>query len=47
MNWSWLAPAMLEYFYTQASPNDYFIGSLGGPGYVLVSVISNKMMAKA
>jgi hypothetical protein len=34
MNWSWLAPAMLEYFYTQASPNDYFIGSLGGPGYV-------------
>ena len=34
MNWSWLAPAMLEYFYTQAYPNDYFIGSLGGPGYV-------------
>ncbi len=34
MNWSWLAPAMLEYFYTQATPNDYFIGSLGGPGYV-------------
>ncbi len=34
MNWAWLAPAMLEYFYTQASPNDYFIGSLGGPGYV-------------
>jgi len=34
MNWSWLAPAMLEYFYTQASANDYFIGSLGGPGYV-------------
>ncbi len=34
MNWSWLAPAMLEYFYTQASQNDYFIGSLGGPGYV-------------
>jgi hypothetical protein len=34
MNWSWLAPAMLEYFYTEATPNDYFIGSLGGPGYV-------------
>jgi hypothetical protein len=34
MNWSWLAPAMLEYFYTQAMSNDYFIGSLGGPGYV-------------
>ena len=34
MNWSWLAPALLEFFYTQATPNDYFIGSLGGPGYV-------------
>jgi hypothetical protein len=34
MNWSWLSPAMLEYFYTEATPNDYFIGSLGGPGYV-------------
>lgn len=34
MNNSWLAPVMLEYFYTQATPNDYFIGCLGGPGYV-------------
>lgn len=34
MNYSWLAPAMLEYFYSQATPNDYFIGCLGGPGYV-------------
>jgi len=34
MNWLWQAPAMLEFFYTQALPNDYFIGSLGGPGYV-------------
>lgn len=34
MNYSWLAPAMLEYFYTQATANDYFIGCLGGPGYV-------------
>jgi len=34
MNWSWLAPALLEMFYDQATPSDYFIGSLGGPGYV-------------
>ncbi len=34
MNYVWLAPAMLEYFYSQASANDYFIGCLGGPGYV-------------
>ncbi len=34
MNWSWLAPAMMEFFYTQATPNDLFIGSLSGPGYM-------------
>jgi hypothetical protein len=34
MNWLWLAPTMLEYFYGMATPNDYFIGSLGGPGYM-------------
>ncbi len=34
MNWVWLCPAMLEYFFSQATPNDYFIGALGGPGYV-------------
>jgi len=25
---------MLEYFYTQATDNDFFIGSLSGPGYI-------------
>jgi hypothetical protein len=34
MNYSWLAPAMMEYFYSTATPNDYFIGALGGPGYI-------------
>jgi hypothetical protein len=34
MNYVWMAPAMLEYFYSQATANDYFIGCLGGPGYV-------------
>ncbi len=34
MNWKWMAPAMLEFFYTEATQNDYFIGALGGPGYM-------------
>ncbi|HEX9007399.1 MAG TPA: GxGYxYP domain-containing protein, partial [Bacteroidota bacterium] len=34
MNWVWMAPAMLEYFYTMATPNDYLIGCLSGPGYM-------------
>ena len=27
------APALLQYYYESATPNDYFIGSLSGPGY--------------
>ncbi|MDZ7340604.1 MAG: GxGYxYP family putative glycoside hydrolase [candidate division KSB1 bacterium] len=34
MNYVWLAPVLLEYFYTMATPNDYFIGCLSGPGYM-------------
>lgn len=33
MNWVDTAPAMLQYYYEAATPNDYFIGNLGGPGY--------------
>jgi hypothetical protein len=39
MNYSWLAPAMMEYFYTMATPNDYFIGALSGPGYIYPKVV--------
>ncbi len=39
MNWSWLAPAMLQFFYDQATPNDYFIGALSGPGYMYPKAI--------
>ena len=42
MNYSWLAPVMLEYFYSQATPNDYFIGGLGGPGYVYPKAVPPK-----
>ena len=34
MNWVWLAPAMMQFFYDESTPNDYFIGSLSGPGYM-------------
>jgi hypothetical protein len=42
MNYVWMAPAMLEYFYSQATPNDFFIGCLGGPGYVYPKAVPKK-----
>lgn len=42
MNWVWLAPAMLQFFYDMATPNDYFIGSLSGPGYMYPKSIPMK-----
>jgi hypothetical protein len=39
MNYAWLAPAMLEYFYSMATPNDYFVGGLSGPGYMYPKAI--------
>jgi hypothetical protein len=34
MNYTWMAPGMAEYFYSTATPNDYLIGCLSGPGYL-------------
>jgi len=34
MEWIDFAPALLQYYYETASPNDTFIGSLSGPGYL-------------
>ncbi len=34
MNWTRFSPAALEYFHESATPNDYFIGGLSGPGYM-------------
>jgi hypothetical protein len=44
MNWKWMAPAMLEFFYGQATPNDYFIGALGGPGYMYPRAIPSEKL---
>ncbi len=34
MNWAWMNPPALQFFYEDKSPNDYFIGGLSGPGYL-------------
>jgi len=44
MNWYWLAPSMLEYFYSQATENDYFIGALSGPGYLYPKAVPPKKL---
>jgi len=44
MNYSWMAPAMMEFFYSTATPNDYFIGALSGPGYVYPKVVPSKLL---
>ncbi len=46
MNYSWLAPVMLECFYSQATPNDFFVGGLGGPGYVYPKAVPPKHLPK-
>jgi hypothetical protein len=39
INWQWMAPVLLEYYYTTATSNDYFFGSLSGPGYMYPKAI--------
>ncbi len=47
MNWVWMAPAMLEYFYTMATPNDYLIGCLSGPGYMYPKAVPPALLPGA
>ncbi|PTX94480.1 GxGYxYP domain-containing protein [Opitutus sp. ER46] len=39
MNWTWMNPPALQFFYEDKSPNDYFIGGLSGPGYMYPKAI--------
>lgn len=39
VNWVWMNPPVLQYFYEDKSPNDYFIGGLSGPGYMYPKAI--------
>jgi hypothetical protein len=34
VNWSWMNPPALQYFYESKTPGDFFIGGLSGPGYM-------------
>lgn len=44
LNWQWMAPTMLEYYYSTATKNDYFIGALSGPGYMYPKAIPPKYL---
>ena len=46
MSYVWMAPAMAEYFYTMATPNDYFIGCLSGPGYMYPKAVPPHLLPK-
>lgn len=39
MNWVWMNPPALQFFYEDKTPNDYFIGGLSGPGYMYPKTI--------
>lgn len=44
MNYSWLVPSLLEFFYSTATPNDLFIGALSGPGYMYPKAIPPELL---
>jgi hypothetical protein len=46
MNYTWMAPGMAEYFYTMATPNDYFIGCLSGPGYMYPKAVPRPLLTR-
>jgi hypothetical protein len=41
-----LSPAMLEFYYAQATPNDYFIGSLSGSSYMYPKAFPREWLPK-
>lgn len=40
------APVMLEYYYEQATPNDFFIGALSGTGYMYPRAFPKHLLPK-
>ena len=46
MNYTWMAPGMAEYFYSTATPNDYLIGCLSGPGYLYPKAVPPALLSK-
>jgi hypothetical protein len=46
MKFQYMSPAMMEYFYTQATPNDYFIGCLSGSSYMYPKAFPAKWLPR-
>jgi hypothetical protein len=46
MKFHYMSPAMLEYFYSQSTPNDYFIGCLSGSSYMYPKAFPGKWLPK-
>lgn len=46
MKFQYMSPAMLEYFYSQSTPNDYFIGCLSGSAYMYPKAFPRKWLPK-
>jgi hypothetical protein len=46
MNFEWLSPSMMEYYYSQATPNDYFIGCLSGSAYMYPKAFPKQWLPK-
>jgi hypothetical protein len=44
MTFYWLAPAQLEYFYSQKTPADYFLGCLSGSAYMYPKAYPKKWL---
>jgi hypothetical protein len=44
INWQWMAPILLEYYYSNATENDFFFGSLSGPGYMYPKAIPRNLL---
>lgn len=44
INWVWMCPVLLELYYQHATNNDFFFGSLSGPGYMYPKAIPPKLL---
>jgi hypothetical protein len=46
MKFQYMSPAMMEYFYSQSTPNDYFIGCLSGSSYMYPKAFPRQWLPK-
>lgn len=46
MKFHYMSPAMLEYYYSQATPNDFFIGCLSGSSYMYPKAFPRQWLPK-